>query len=86
MGETQILGLIAGAFTTLSLLPQVIKIYKSSSAKDLSLKAFMLLWSGALLWAIYGIIEHDIPIAIANFLTLLLASTLLFLKFRFRDQ
>ncbi|MBT1700444.1 SemiSWEET transporter [Fulvivirgaceae bacterium PWU4] len=86
MDATEILGLAAGALTTFSLLPQVIKIYKSSSAKDLSLKTFLLLWSGALLWTIYGTIEKDIPVMVANVLTLILASTLLFFKFRYRNQ
>ena len=86
MDVTQILGLAAGALTTFSLLPQVIKIYKSRSAKDLSVKTFLLLWSGTLLWAIYGTIEKDIPVMVTNVLTLILASALLFFKFRYRNQ
>ena len=86
MDVIQILGLGAGALTTISLLPQVIKTYKSKSAKDLSLSTFWLFWSGVLLWAIYGIIEKDIPVMAANILTLILATILLFFKFRFRNQ
>lgn len=86
MNANQLLGLVAGALTTLSLLPQVFKIYKSNSSKDLSLKTFLLLWSGALLWAIYGLIEKNIPVVVANVLTVILASVLVFFKFRYKNQ
>jgi MtN3 and saliva related transmembrane protein len=70
--------------TTTSLVPQVIKTYKSRSAADLSLKMFSLFSLGVLLWLIYGIINKDLPIILANVFTLALALTLLFFKFRFK--
>jgi MtN3 and saliva related transmembrane protein len=38
-----------------------------------------------LLWLIYGIMVNDLPVIIANMLTLMLASSLLFFKLRFKE-
>jgi MtN3 and saliva related transmembrane protein len=85
MNSIQLLGLAAGALTTTAFLPQVIKTWKSRSAKDLSLGMFSLFCLGVLLWLIYGIIVNDVPVIAANMLTLMLASTLLFFKLRFKQ-
>jgi MtN3 and saliva related transmembrane protein len=84
MSGIEIMGIIAGGLTTTSLVPQVVKTYKSRSAADLSLKMFSLFSLGVLLWLIYGVINKDLPIILANAFTLLLALTLLFFKFRFK--
>jgi MtN3 and saliva related transmembrane protein len=83
--NTQLLGLIAGACTTIAFLPQVIKTWKSRSAKDLSLSMFSIFCLGVTLWLIYGFMIQDIPVIVANMLTLMLASTLLFFKLRFKE-
>ncbi|MBT1703196.1 SemiSWEET transporter [Chryseosolibacter indicus] len=85
MNTVQILGLAAGSLTTAAFLPQVLKTWKSRSAKDLSLGMFSLFCLGVFLWLIYGIIVKDIPVIAANLVTLMLASTLLFFKLRFKD-
>jgi MtN3 and saliva related transmembrane protein len=84
MDATQILGLVAGALTTAAFLPQVVKTWKSRSAKDLSLGMFSLFCGGVFLWLVYGFAVGDVPVIAANLLTLLLASTLLFFKLRFK--
>jgi MtN3 and saliva related transmembrane protein len=85
MNAIQLLGLVAGALTTISFLPQVIKTWKSRSAKDLSLGMFSLFCLGVVLWLVYGFILNDIPLIAANLLTLMLASTLLFFKLHFKE-
>jgi MtN3 and saliva related transmembrane protein len=81
----EVLGLLAGSLTTISFLPQVIKTWKSRSAKDLSLGMFSIFCFGTLLWLIYGILIINWPIIAANAITLLLSSVLLYFKMRFRD-
>jgi MtN3 and saliva related transmembrane protein len=85
MNIVQLLGLTAGSLTTVAFLPQVIKTWKSRSAKDLSLGMFSLFCLGVVLWLVYGIMVQDVPVIAANLLTLMLASTLLFFKLRFRE-
>ena len=86
MNSIQLLGLLAGALTTAAFLPQVIKTWKTRSAKDLSLGMFSLFCLGVALWLVYGIIVKDIPVIAANLITLMLASTLLVFKLRWRNQ
>jgi MtN3 and saliva related transmembrane protein len=85
MNTIQILGLVAGSCTTIAFLPQVLKTWKTRSAKDLSLGMFSFFCFGVLLWLIYGIMMRDIPVIAANMMTLMLASTLLFFKLRFKE-
>lgn len=79
----EILGIIAGTLTTTSFLPQLIKIIKTKSAKDLSLGMFIIFTTGILLWLIYGILTKTLAIIIANSITFLIASTILILKVRY---
>ncbi|HEY9487375.1 MAG TPA: SemiSWEET transporter [Chryseosolibacter sp.] len=85
MNAIQILGLFAGSLTTAAFLPQVIKTWKSRSAKDLSLGMFSLSSFGVAMWLVYGIAVNDVPVIAANLVTLLLTSTLLFFKLRFKS-
>lgn len=82
MNEVQLLGLAAGSCTTIAFLPQVIKTWKSGSAKDLSLGMFSFFCLGVVLWLAYGIVRQDIPVIATNLATLVLASTLLFFKLK----
>lgn len=85
MNIIQLLGLTAGSLTTVAFLPQVIKTWKTRSAKDLSLGMFSLFCLGVVLWLVYGLMVRDIPVIAANMLTLMLATTLLFFKLRFKQ-
>jgi len=85
MDSIQLIGLAAGLLTTIAFLPQVLKTWKSRSAKDLSLGMFSLFCLGVALWLAYGILTWDVPVIAANMLTLMLASTLLFFKLRFKE-
>jgi MtN3 and saliva related transmembrane protein len=85
MNFIQLLGLAAGMLTTIAFLPQVIKTWKTRSAKDLSLGMFSLFCVGVAMWLAYGVLKQDIPVIAANLLTLMLASTLLFFKLRFKE-
>ncbi len=85
MDSIKTLGLVAGTLTTISFLPQVIKTWKSRSAKDLSLGMFSVFCLGTLLWLTYGIVIDSSPVIIANAITLFLCSVLLYFKLRFKD-
>ena len=84
MNLSDLLGIIAGALTTAAFLPQVIKTWKSKSAKDLSLGMFLMFVLGVILWLIYGILIDSLPVMLANGATLLLSSALLYFKLVFK--
>jgi MtN3 and saliva related transmembrane protein len=82
----ELLGLAAGSLTTLSFVPQVLKIWRTRSGKDVSYGMFLLFSLGVLLWLFYGIARQSLPIVLANAVTLVLAVAVLVLKFRFERQ
>ncbi len=77
-----LIGLIAASLTTIAFLPQVIKTWRTKSAKDLSLGMFATFTTGVLLWLIYGLLVNDLPIILANIFTLSLSSIILFFKIK----
>ncbi|MFH0901804.1 MAG: SemiSWEET transporter [Pseudomonadota bacterium] len=78
-----ILGLVAGALTTASFLPQVVRTLRTRSARDISLAMFVLFSAGVALWLVYGILLGAAPIIAANGVTLALALAILAMKLRF---
>ncbi len=75
-------GLIAGALTTISFLPQVIKTYKTRSTKDISLEMYVLFTTGVSLWLVYGLYINSLPIIITNAAVFVLAFIILALKLK----
>jgi MtN3 and saliva related transmembrane protein len=84
MDAITIIGLIAALFTTVSLLPQLIKVYKTKSAKDISTGMFTLFGTGVLLWFVYGVFVNDLPIIVANSLAFIQAVVILFFKAKYK--
>ncbi len=84
MSLIQILGLAAGTITSITFLPQVIHIWKTRSAKDLSLMMLLLLILGVLLWLTYGILVKDAAIIYTNSMVLAMSLILLCFKMRFK--
>jgi len=78
------LGLAAGTLTTIAFVPQVVKLWRSRSTRDISLGMFVTFSIGVALWLLYGLAIHAWPIVLANAVTLLLALTILILKLRHR--
>ncbi len=83
---TTTLGLVAGVLTTIAYLPQLIKTWQSKSADDLSWSMLIILCVGIILWLVYGFSIHDIPIVAANIVTFMLASVILVLKIRYKQE
>jgi len=75
-----LIGLLAGALTTLSFLPQVVRIWRTRSAADLSYVAVLTFTIGIALWLWYGLLLHSLPIILANAVTLALNLSILGLK------
>ena len=84
MDTVAIVGYIAGALTTISFVPQVLRAWKLKETRDLSLAMLILFAAGILLWTWYGIWTESLPIIVANVITFLLILVLLGLKFRYK--
>lgn len=84
MNYITLIGLLAGFLTTICYLPQAIKVYETKHTKDLSLPTFLMLTLGIILWLVYGILSSDLPIILANALTLLLSLYILWMKIKYK--
>jgi MtN3 and saliva related transmembrane protein len=80
MDNVFLLGITAGAMTTGSIVPQVLKIIQSKSARDVSTLFFVIMASGMLLWLVYGLLRWDLVIVLWNMLSLSLTLVILALK------
>jgi MtN3 and saliva related transmembrane protein len=84
MDTITIIGLVAAVFTTIALFPQLIKVWKTKSTKDISTGMFSLYCSGVFLWFIYGVYLNDLPIIIANSLAFVQALLILSFKAKYK--
>jgi MtN3 and saliva related transmembrane protein len=84
MNAIGILGLAAGTITSITFVPQVIKIWQTKSAKDLSLLMLLLLIVGVLMWLTYGLLVMDAAIIYTNSMVLGMSLLMLYFKFRFK--
>lgn len=76
----EILGYLGGALVTMSLLPQVIKSFKTKSTKDISIIYTLILMTGLALWVLYAIFNSILPLLIFASIELLIAINLFVLK------
>ena len=79
-------GYFAGFLTTVSLIPQVVKTWKTKSATDFSLAMLLTWWSGIVCWIIYGVLVEAKPIILWNLGTLFLAGSILIMKLKFEGK
>ena len=78
------LGLLAGFLTTIAFVPQVWKIWKTKSARDVSLPAFITFTLGVSLWTAFGVLKGEPAITLWNAVTLVLAIAILVMKVRYK--
>jgi MtN3 and saliva related transmembrane protein len=76
----QNLGLVAGVLTTAAWLPQIARTWRSRSADDLSWPYLLVFSAGVSLWLLYGVLSDDVPVLVANAVTIVLVGLLLGLK------
>ncbi|MGP1609669.1 MAG: SemiSWEET family sugar transporter, partial [Burkholderiales bacterium] len=66
MDLTELLGYLAGTLTTLSVVPQIRKAWKTRCADDISLIMVVILICGLSLWTAYGVVTDAWPIIVTN--------------------
>ncbi len=83
MTATELIGLSAGSLTTIAFVPQVLRIWRRRSARDLSWSMMGIFTLGIGLWLIYGLLLGAVAIILANAITLLLSLAICLMKWRF---
>ena len=84
MNLITVTGFIAAALTTASFLPQAIKTVRTKNTSSISLSMYSLFTLGTLLWLLFGILSNNMPITVANAVTLVFAIIILFYKLKFK--
>ena len=82
----ELVGIAAGICTSVSLLPQLVKMIKTKKADDISLFYLVILLTGLALWTVYGFMREDVPIIVTNALSFLLNATLIILGVRYKKH
>lgn len=83
MGLSEYLGFVAGALVTCSLVPQLIRVFKLKSAREISSLYTTILLSGLIVWLVYGIYLDLIPVIIWNAAGATLVGVLLYEKLKY---
>ncbi len=79
-------GFTAAVLTSIAFSPQLIKIFKTKSADDVSLSMLIIFISGLIFWIVYGIKVNSIPVLAANITTLILNISILILKVNYMKK
>lgn len=84
MKLVEILGLAAGTITSITFLPQVIRIWKTKSVKDISFLMMLLLILGTSLWLTYGLLLKDTAIIYTNVMVLIMSLIMFYFKVKYK--
>lgn len=76
------LGFVAAVLTTLSFLPQAMRIRRLGSAEDVSLTMYLMMISGQALWLAYGVAISSPSMIAANVVAMSLVAWVLAMKLR----
>ena len=83
MPLAQSLGFVAGALVTCSLVPQLIRVFKLRSAREISTLFTILLLLGLISWIAYGISFGLTPVILWNAIGAVLVAGLLYAKLKY---
>jgi MtN3 and saliva related transmembrane protein len=74
------IGLLAASLGTISLMPQIIKIWTMRSASEISTIMYLIISACSVLWIIYAIVLSLTPLIIQSAITLTCAIAILIMK------
>ncbi|MGC4100125.1 SemiSWEET family sugar transporter [Ferruginibacter sp.] len=79
-------GYAGGFVSAITFLPQVIKLAKTKSVKDLSSLTLFFLFLNVSLWLIYGILVNAMPIMLTNGIVLSMIIMMIYFKIRYNKN
>ncbi len=77
------IGFVAAFLTTAAFVPQLMRVMKLRSAREISLGTFLMFSVGVFMWLIYGIYTGSRPVIASNVVTLVLSVSILILKLKY---
>ena len=82
----QIIGIIAGSITAVSMLPQLLKVIKEKKAANISIGMLLTLMTGLVLWMVYGFFIQDNIIIVTNLFSLVINGILLTFRIKYKNN
>lgn len=86
MINENILGIVAGTLTSLSMLPQLIKVIREKNVGELSWIMILVLIIGLSLWVWYGFLNDELPIILSNAFAVLVNVCLFICYFLYKNN
>lgn len=86
LSGVDILGYVAGLITAFTFLPQVIKTWKTKSAKDVSMAMFVIAFTNQILWLAFGALREDPVIIITNAVMICMTTFMISLKLKYNKS
>lgn len=86
MDWKEALGFVAGALITVAFIPQVWRLYKLKSAREISLPFNLLFLAGGVCWLVFGVLEKSPSIIVSNAVNITLVLAMLYAKVRWGGQ
>ena len=86
MQASDILGFLAGTLTTAALVPQVWRTFRTKDVSGISLRMYTIFTIGIAVWLAYGVLLKEMPMLVANSVSLVLACAVLVMKLRYRHR
>jgi MtN3 and saliva related transmembrane protein len=82
-GAVENIGFAAAALTTAAFVPQLVRVMRLRSAREISLGTFLMFSVGVALWLVYGLYTGSKPVIASNVVTLVLSVSILMLKLKY---
>ncbi len=76
------IGLVGSFLSSITFLPQVLQVYRTKSAKDLSMPMLLLICSSTIIWLVYGVGKNALPVILCNAIIMLLSAWLIWYKWQ----
>jgi MtN3 and saliva related transmembrane protein len=76
----EVIAYLAAICTTVAFVPQAIMVWKTRNTVSISFVMYMVFITGLALWTVYGVMTWQMPIMVANVVTIILASSILLMK------
>lgn len=86
MDTITLIGIVAGICTTIAVIPQIVRTWKTKKVKDVSISMFIVLIAGVGLWTLYGILKKDWPIIITNGTSVILNLCMLYFIISYSEK
>jgi MtN3 and saliva related transmembrane protein len=86
LDSKEVLGFVAGALITVAFIPQVWRLYKLKSAREISLPFNLLFLLGGVCWLAFGVLQESPSIIVSNAVNMMLVLAMLYAKVKYGGQ